>query len=103
MTAAFWQIDIFAHAGPSKELVQAKFQRQRLEKNASKLSRQLDIFRPKSADYGSGVSSLGIGCDVLPTSLSEVTRTMPTPITTSSLESCGIHSRRSLLNPGLIL
>lgn len=54
-------IDIFAHAGPSKELVQAKFQRQRLEKNASKLSRQLDIFRPKSADYGSGVSSLGIG------------------------------------------
>lgn len=55
------EINPFAHVGPSKELVQAKFQRQRLEKNAAKMAKMLDVFRPKSADYGSGVSALGSG------------------------------------------
>jgi len=49
-------------------LMQAKFQKQRLEKEAARLSKGIDVFRPKSADYGSGLSALGAGvrraCDV---------------------------------------
>merc|ERR1711977_233777 len=55
------EIDIFANVGPSKALVQARFQKQRYEKKAAKLAQLIDIFRPKSADYGSGMNALGCG------------------------------------------